>query len=88
MQGVCEILPDQVCYRNQCQIALHQVFEYEKGRWGCGIHAKNTLTLTSERLIVQKKIPGFVINDVLVLICLCLALSSEPVMIYGLQVEQ
>lgn len=50
---------------------------------------KNTLTLhfQERNCLEKKKQPSVWTHDVLVL-CLCLALSSKPVMIYSLQVEQ
>lgn len=49
---------------------------------------KNTLTLHFQECNCLEKAPSVWTRDVLVLLCLCLAQSSKPVMIYSLQVEQ
>lgn len=60
----------------------------KEGDGGGGTHAKNTLTLQFQECNCLEKNPSVCTYDGLVLLCLCLALSSEPVMIYSLQVEQ
>lgn len=60
----------------------------KEGDGGGGTLAKISLTLHLQECNCLEKNPNVWTHDVLVLLCLCLALSSKAVMIYSLQVEQ